>query len=792
MSDALHLDDTPSLPTEALLDALGEGVLVLDAAWRIRHVNAAAERVLGRHRKELCGRPFWTEFPRILGTPFETTYRRAMAEQVPLTVEEHFAPHDARYEVRAVPCAGHLMVLFQDVTARYQAEQARAQSATRLRELLMQAPAAVCLLRGPEHVFELANPLHRQLHGGRDFLGLPIREAQPELAGLGFYELLDHVYTTGEPHMGKAVPVRVDLRGDGVVEERFFDFTYQPVRDGEGRVTGVASFAFEVTEQVRARRELEQLAARLRGGESRFRRLFDSPMMGLIFTDYSGRMLEANDTFLRMLGFSRQDLEEGHLRWDTLTPPEYQEANARAVAELRATGYAQPFEKEYFREDGSRVPVLMGSTRVEEQQLNITFVLDLTQRKQAEQRLHLLSEASTMLGRSLDYTETLESLTRLVVPRFADWCAVDMLTEDGQVERLAVAHPDPRKVEVVRELIRHSPIDLSAPTGAGRVLKTGEPLWVPDIPEEALAAVSRTPEALRMLRTLGLRSYLCVPLVARGRVLGCLSMAQAESGRRYTQEDVRLADDIARRAALSVDNARLYREAQEAIRLRDEFLSIASHELKTPLTSLRLQLSLIERNMGAESRERLRPKVLGAHRQVDRLSGLVDTLLDVSRIATGRIALERSEVDLAFMAREAVERLREVFEQAGSRVHLHAEGPVPGWWDALRLDQVLVNLLTNAAKYGQGRPISIRVEAEAERARFIVQDEGIGIPAEALPRLFGRFERAVSDRHYGGLGLGLYISREIVQAHGGHIQVHSQPGAGATFVVDLPRGRPPG
>jgi PAS domain S-box-containing protein len=632
----------------------------VDAAWRFRHVNAVAERVLGRRREELYGRVLWTEFPRILGTPFETTYRRAMAEQVPLTVEEHYAPHDVWYEVRAVPSAGHLMVLFQDVTARYQAEQGR---------------------------------------------------ARQELA--------------------------------------------------------------------------------LRGGESRFRRLFDSPLMGLLFTDYSGRVLEANDTFLRMLGFTRQDLDEGCLRWDTLTPPEHQEANARAMAELQATGYIRPFEKEYFRKDGSRVPVLMGSTRVEEQQLNITFVLDLSQRKQTEQRLHLLSDASTLLGRSLDYTETLESLTRLVVPRFADWCAVDMLTEEGRVERLAVAHPDPQKVEVVRELIRYNPIDLSSPTGAGRVLRTGEPLWVPEVPEEALTAVTRSPEALEMLRTLGLRSYLCVPLVARGRVLGCLSMAQAESGRRYTQEDVRLADDIARRAALSVDNARLYREAQEAIRLRDEFLSIASHELKTPLTSLRLQLSLIERNMGAESREKLRPKVTGAHRQVDRLSGLVDSLLDVSRIATGRIALERTEGDLVLMAQEAVERLREVFEQAGSPVHLHAEQPVLGWWDVPRLDQVLVNLLTNAAKYGQGRPISIRVEAEPERARFIVQDEGIGIAAEALPRLFGRFERAVSDRHYGGLGLGLYISREIVQAHGGHIQVHSRPGEGSTFVVDLPRGHPP-
>jgi signal transduction histidine kinase len=217
--------------------------------------------------------------------------------------------------------------------------------------------------------------------------------------------------------------------------------------------------------------------------------------------------------------------------------------------------------------------------------------------------------------------------------------------------------------------------------------------------------------------------------------------------------------------------------------VREDFLSVAGHELRTPLTSLKLQRQLLARtrppNLGA-------PRLQAMGRQVERLELLVASLLDVGRLSEGRLSLELGEVELGALTREVLERLADVFERAGCEVRLEVPQPVYGRWDAQRLDQVLVNLLTNAAKYGAGRPVYVRVEEAGAFARLTVRDEGIGIAPEALPRLFGRFERAVSDRQYGGLGLGLYISRQLVEAMDGHVCVVSSLGEGATFTVELP------
>jgi signal transduction histidine kinase len=433
---------------------------------------------------------------------------------------------------------------------------------------------------------------------------------------------------------------------------------------------------------------------------------------------------------------------------------------------------------------------------------------DVGQRQRSEQalrrtedQLRLLADASQVLSESLDYKATLDALSALIVPRFADWYVVDLL-ENGTPTSIAVTHSDPAKIQLARELRSRWPPRADSPRGVSQVLRTGASELYPEISDQALRASSVDDEHYRLARQLGLYSAMIVPLTARGRVFGAMTLVTAESRRRYSESDVALAEELARRAALAVDNARLYHQAQkaideatEAIRARDEFLSIASHELRTPLTSLELQVSMLARAAAKIEgavlpAEKVTSKVEIIGRQVERLTGLVENLLDVSRAVAGRLTLQPEETSFRSVVEEVVGRLRDQMARAGCRFVLHAEDPCVGRWDRLRLEQIVTNLLANAVKYGPGKPIEVGLHSRNGAAVLVVRDQGIGIPPQDQARIFERFERAVSPRHFGGLGLGLWIVKQIVTAMGGTIAVQSEPGKGSEFTVVLPKAGP--
>jgi signal transduction histidine kinase len=440
-----------------------------------------------------------------------------------------------------------------------------------------------------------------------------------------------------------------------------------------------------------------------------------------------------------------------------------------------------------------------------------------------QSRLAFLAEAGEILNSSLDYQTTLTNLARLIVPRQADWCSVDMLAEDGSLQRLAVAHIDPTKVAWAIELHRRNPPDMNATTGIPNLIRTGQAEVYPVITDEMLVALSKNSEELEIARQVGFSSAMAVPLMARGRGLGAISFVWAESGHHYNQDDLRFAEDLAHRAALAVDNSRLYRESQDSLLVQQEldylknlFLSTATHELRTPLTAVKGYAQLLERALkklqddpalpdAQTFRKDLSRPVRSAEMiiwQVERMSRLVGELLDFSRLHNDKFELELAdEVNLSDLVNRVVEQFSATGENHPLAITMPPQ-PILGYWDEARLEQVLINLISNAFKYSPEKsPVAVGLElrrgenlkGEAEEVVIRVQDSGIGIDEEQQPNIFARFYRVRSGNtaHVDGLGLGLYISHEIVARHGGRMWLESQPGKGSTFYFALPIKNPP-
>ena len=410
----------------------------------------------------------------------------------------------------------------------------------------------------------------------------------------------------------------------------------------------------------------------------------------------------------------------------------------------------------------------------------------------AERRLAFLAEASAHLAGSLDYETTLSRVARSAVPEMADWCVVDTLDEDGAVCLLAVAHVDAGKEALVRELRRRYPPAPQARYGLRKVLDSGRPELYPDILPAWRQEAARDAEHLRLMQALDARSSMCVPLRARGQTLGAMTFVCADSGRRYGPSDVALAQDLADRCALSLDNARLHSRLQETVRTREMFLASLAHDLKTPLTASLGYAQLVRREADRAGRSASARRVAGwaaiIEENAARAAGLFDELLDIARLEAGHaLDLDRRPTDLVALAERAA-----ATHQRGSKRHritVGAQEPtLVGDWDASRLARVLDNLLGNAVKYSpDGGEIAVRVTRKGEWAMLTVADQGLGIPAADRSRIFERFQRGRNVAGcVPGSGVGLAGVRHVVEQHGGSVAVESQEGVGSTFAVRLP------
>ena len=421
-------------------------------------------------------------------------------------------------------------------------------------------------------------------------------------------------------------------------------------------------------------------------------------------------------------------------------------------------------------------------------QFVISAFHDVTALKATERRLTLLADAGSILGKAVDYQDSLNELARMVVPDLADWCVVDVVEPESGLRRVAVAHEDPSLVELAEEVQRRWPSNIEE-GATGDVLKSGEPFLLPVISEEQLVAAARDEEHSRKLRALGLVSVVILPLIARERVLGLLTLVRSDESRAFKEDELPLLRELAARAGTAVDNTRLLHEATEAVRLRDDFLAIASHDMRTPLAAILgyLQLALRRARKAEDpSGQKLVEYLTAAEGMAGRLTDLVADLMDVSLLRSGRpIPLEPVELEIGTVAERLVDAHRKL-----TRTHhfvLDHSQPVMVRADLHRFERVLDNLLSNAAKFSPaGGEIRVSVDQERGLGRVRVKDHGLGIPTEDLPELFTRYRRASNVAGVRGTGLGLAGSREIMRQMGGDIGVISREAKGSTFTVTLP------
>jgi PAS domain S-box-containing protein len=602
--------------------------------------------------------------------------------------------------------------------------------------------------------------------------------------------------------------------------------TISPTRDEDGHITGASTIARDITDRKRAEQERSLLAAQIENERQRLNNVVAN-VPGVVWEAW-GQPDQANQRIdfvsehvEKMLGYSTVEWLSTPNFWLSIVHPDDFERAGREAAAIFASGKGGTSRFRWKAKDGRAVWVEAQSVVVcddTETPIGMRGVtMDITERKRAEEAQRFLAEASGLLGSSLDYETTLASVAKLAVPNLADWCVVHITGDNGRLRQLAVVHSDPAKEEAARKIQERYPVDPEASIGVPNVLRTGRPEFYPIVDEDRLAQVARNPEVADVLKGLNLKSCMIVPLVARNRTLGTITLATAESNRYYDVNDLTLTEDLAHRVALAVDNARLYREAQDAVtaredalsirdellrrehvareeaesanRAKDEFLATVSHELRTPLNAILGWAHMLRANRLDQPTQTRALETI--ERNAKSQAQLIEDILDVSRIVTGKLRLDVRPVELAAVLDAAIDAVRPAADAKGIKLETildPSSGPVSG--DPNRLQQIIWNLASNAVKFtGKGGRVQVQLHRVSSYVEIVVSDTGQGISTEFLPYVFDRFMQAdaTSTRRHGGLGLGLAIVRHLVEMHGGTVMAHSAgEGLGATFTVRLP------
>ncbi len=788
-----------------------EGGRVVDFVYL--YANPVALAAVGATLTDKLGQSLRASAPDAERSGMLASYCRTMETGEATDLRIHY--DDGRvtgwFRIHASRAGSALLVHFRDVTQEAQTHAALRQTEAErdrtelrratLESLLAQVPAEMAYLRGPELVYEFVNDRYRARHPGREFLGRPLAEALAEWKDDALVPAMREVFRTGAPYRDVEHPLVVETPAGP--ERRWYDLAFLPVTGSDDAVEGVLSFATDVTEQVSARArsdalarekaaladELESERKRLALGEERFRSIVETHADMVWVSDWNGHMRHVVHSWCALTGQKPEEMLG--LGWvDVIHPDDLQRASqlwTDAMTQRRR------FEAEFRVRKASGgwatvasrgIPLLRADGRIREW---VGTTIDVSTRHREEEALRILSGGAAALSNTLDYTATLRAVGEMAIPIFADICIVD-LVEDGGVRRVLVAG---NVEEEALEELRRMPPRTDADSPVMEALRTRRSVLRERVPSAVKLEMADQPERLRLFDRLSPTSLVCAPLSARGRTLGVISFMTVRSGRRFERLDLGLVEELARRAALAMDNAELYRRAEEASRAKDEFLATVSHELRTPLASILGWTRLLRR--GGLSAEKQSRALDTLERNARAQTRLVEDLLDVSRIVSGKTRLNLETADLERIVEAAVDSLRPGAETRGVKVHASVV-PCTLAGDPERLHQILWNLLSNAIKFTpRGGRVWVSLSVRDRMAVVSVRDTGQGIRPDFLPHVFERFRQAdaTATRAHGGLGLGLAIVRHLVELHGGTVSASSAgEGEGATFTVHFPLGLP--
>jgi PAS domain S-box-containing protein len=647
--------------------------------------------------------------------------------------------------------AGKLVVVSRDVTEQRQSRLERerllreVQAANeRMANVFQHAPAFMCILRGPEHVFEMANDRYVQLVGRRDILGQPVRAALPEIAGQGFFELLDRVYRTGETFVGNDMRVLLRRAPGAPLEERYVDVIYTALRDTEGQVVAVLSHGIDQTHRRQAEIALHE-------SRERFQKLVSQAATGVVEMDVGGRITLVNQKFCQMLGYTEEELVGTWII--DVTAPDSVPATLAMVDRVIGEGQGQVLDKHYRRRDGSLQPATSSVNALRnaagECHGLVAIVLDTTASTRAAEALRASEERYRTLFNSMDQAFCLLELQFDDAGTPVDWVYLETNAAFGQQTGL----PD----VVGRRL--------------SELMGDSDPWWL-----DLVGAVAKEGGNRRYERE----------SAALGR---WFDVYLTRVGGEGSAKVAALFRDITERKTAEEQMRRFAADLEEADRRKTDFLATLAHELRNPLAPIRSGLGVMRLHREATpAMVKVREMM---ERQVSHMVHLIDDLLDIARISGGKLNLRKSRAALGAILGSAVETSLPLIEAA--RHALTVETPDTALFvdaDATRIAQVVANLLNNAAKYTPpGGRITLALRREGLDAVISVSDTGVGIPPHALQSVFDMFSQvgSESERSQGGLGIGLSLVRQLVQMHGGSVVAESAgPGTGSCFTVRLP------